>query len=61
MSRAWDEGSTKRWPATALLGWPFGTPSLVYSVLIALPQGQEGEVQCLPEVAYELTSLAGSL
>ena len=62
MSRAWDEGGTERRPTVALLGWPFGTPSLVYSVLRSahLTITVVGQI-CLPEVANGLTSPAGSL
>ena len=46
----------------AILGWPFGTPSLVYSVLRSahLTITVVGEI-CIPEVANGLTSPAGSL
>ena len=41
----------------AFLGWPFGTPSLVYSVLRSahLTITVVGQI-CLPEVANGLTS-----
>ena len=46
----------------ALLGWPFGTPSLVYSVLrLAHLTITVVGLVCLPEVANGLTSPAGSL
>ena len=62
MSRAWDEGSTERRPTMALLCWPFGTPSLVYSVLsLAHLSITVAGLDCLPEVANGLTSLTGSL
>ena len=46
----------------ALLGWPFGTPSLVYHVLrLAHLTITVVGLVCLPEVANGLTSLAGSM
>ena len=46
----------------ALLGWPFGTPRIVYSVLRSahLTITVVGQT-CIPEVANGLTSPAGSL
>ena len=46
----------------AILGWPFGTPSLVYRVLRSarLTITVVGQI-CIPEVANGLTSPAGSL
>ena len=45
-----------------LLGWLYGTPSLVYSVLrLAHLTITVVELVCLPEVANGLTSLASSM
>ena len=52
MSRAWDEGGTERRPTVAILGWPFGTPSLVYRVLrLAHLTITVVGLVCIPEVA----------
>ena len=61
VSHAWDGGGTERRPSVAFLGWPFGTPSLVYSVLRSahLIITVVGQI-CIPEVANGLTSPAGS-
>ena len=52
----------ERRPSMALLGWPFGTPKLIYNMLrlAHLSITMVGLV-CLPEVANELACLAGSL